>query len=137
MQYQQELTPAQKYYQWIAYWNGEDIDIEEIFHQGVIVRQAPNEKHGINAVREMVEQGRAPFDPIFFTVAVEPIYDTHMLAARWTCQGTYVGGIPGATAEPGKEVLFGGADIWRFSDGLVSDYWVSSDGLWLMEQLTS
>ncbi len=137
MQYQQELTPAQKYYQWIAYWNGEDVDIEEIFHQGVIVRQAPHEKHGINAVREMVEQGRAPFDPIFFTVAVEPIYDTHMLAARWKCQGTYIGGVPGATAEPGKEVLFGGADMWRFSDGLVSDYWVSSDGLWLMEQLTS
>lgn len=133
----QDLTLAQKYYQWIAYWNGEDIDIDEVFHRDVIVRQAPQEKHGIEAVTEMVEQGRAPFDPIFFTVDVEPIHDSHMLAARWKCHGTYIGGLPGTTAEPGKEIVFGGADFWRFSDGLVSDYWVSSDGLWLMEQLNS
>lgn len=130
-----ELNFAQKYYQWIAIWNGEDFDLEEIFHRDVIVRQAPKESHGIEAVREMVEQGRAPFDPIFFTVDVEPIFDDHMLAARWKCQGTYQGGIPNTTAEPGTEIVFGGADVWRFSDGLVSDYWVSSDGLWLMQQL--
>lgn len=137
MVFDRVLTNAQKYYQWIAYWNNEDIDIAEIFHRDVIVRQAPNEKHGIESVIEMVKQGREPFDPIFFTVALEPIDDGVMLAARWKCQGTYVGGIPGASAKPGKEIVFGGADIWRFSDGLVSDYWVSSDGLWLMEQLNS
>lgn len=137
MDFERDLTLAQKYYQWIAYWNGEDIDIDEVFHRDVIVRQAPHEKHGIEAVKEMVVQGRAPFSPIFFTVDVEPIHDSHMLAARWKCHGTYVGGLPETTAEPGKEIVFGGADFWRFSDGLVSDYWVSSDGLWLMEQLNS
>lgn len=132
-----ELTLTQKYYQWIAYWNGEDIDLDEIIHRDVIVRQAPNERHGIESVREMVKQGRAPFDPIFFTVEVEPIYDDHMLAARWKCHGTYNGSLPNTTAEAGKQIVFGGADIWRFSDGLVSDYWVNSDSLWLMEQLNS
>lgn len=132
-----ELTFAQKYYQWIAIWNGEDFELEDIFHPDVIVRQAPHEKHGIEAVREMVEEGRAPFDPLFFTVDVEPVYDDHMLAARWKCHGTYRGGIPGVTAPAGTAVVFGGADMWRFSDGLVSDYWVSSDGLWMMEQLRS
>lgn len=132
-----ELTFAQKYYQWIGIWNGEDFDLEDIFHRDVIVRQAPNEKHGIEAVHQMVEQGRAPFDPIFFTVDVEPVFDDHMLAARWKCHGTYKGGLTNVTAEPGKVIVFGGMDMWRLSDGLVSDYWVSSDGMWLMEQLNS
>lgn len=132
-----ELTFAQKYYQWIGIWNSGGEGLEEIFHRDVIVRQAPNEKHGIEAVREMVEHGRAPFDPVFFTVDVEPVYDDHMLAARWKFHGTYQGGLPGVSAEPGKEIVFGGMDMWRFSDGLVSDYWVSSDGMWLMEQLNS
>lgn len=132
-----EHTFSQKYYQWIGIWNGQDHNLEDIFHRDVIVRQAPNEKHGIEAVQEMVEQGRAPFDPIFFSVEIEPVFDDHMLAARWKCHGTYKGGLPDVSAEPGKEIVFGGTDMWRFSDGLVSDYWVSSDGLWLMEQLNS
>ena len=130
-----ELSKAGLYYRWISAWNGDDIDLSEIFDHNVIVRQMPTEKHGIEAVQEMINQGRAPFDPIRFIVDVEPIFDDHMLAARWTCNGTYVGGLEGATAEPGTHIVFGGVDIWRFSDGKVSDYWVSSDGLWLMEQL--
>jgi predicted ester cyclase len=95
----------------------------------------PKERHGIEAVHEMIERGRAPFDPITFMVDVEPIFDDHMLAARWKCTGVYQGGLPGASAEPGTQVVFGGIDMWRFSNGKVSDYWVSSDVLWLMEQL--
>lgn len=130
-----DSNKALLYYEWIEAWNGKDVDLESIFHPHVIVRQMPHEKAGIDAVREMIEQGRAPFNPVIFTVEVDPIFDDHMLAARWTCHGTYRGGLPGVTAEVGKQIVFGGMDIWRFSDGLVSDYWVSSDGLWLMEQL--
>jgi predicted ester cyclase len=130
-----ERSYAGLYSLWIRAWNGEDIDLEEIFDRDVIVRQMPKEHHGIEAVQEMIEQGRAPFDPVLFRVDVEPIFDDHMLAARWTCGGTYIGGLPNVTARPGKQVVFGGIDIWRFSDGKVTDYWVSSDGLWLMEQL--
>lgn len=130
-----ELSKAGLYYRWISAWNGDDIDLEEIFDHNVIVRQMPKEQHGIEAVREMIARGRAPFDSVRFTVDVEPIFDDHMLAARWMCHGVYTGGLEGATAEPGTQVVFGGVDIWRFSDGKVTDYWVSSDGLWLMEQL--
>lgn len=130
-----ELTKPGLYYRWLEAWNGGDVDLGDIFHRDVIVRQMPKEQHGIEAIHEMIENGRAPFDPLQFIVDVEPIYDDHMLAARWKCHGIYKGGLPGVTAEPGKQIVFGGADIWRFSDGKVSDYWVSSDGLWLMEQL--
>lgn len=130
-----DLNFAGKYYQWIDAWNGEDIDLENIFHPHVILHQMPHEHAGIEAVQNMIAQGRAPFDPVMFTVEVDPIFDDHMLAARWKCHGTYKGGMPDVSAEPGKQIVFGGIDIWRFSDNLVSDYWVSSDGLWLMKQL--
>lgn len=132
-----ERTFPRLYNQWIAIWNGEDFDLEDIFLPEVIVHQSPHEKHGIEAVREMVEQGLAPFDPAFITIEVEPVFDDHMLAARWRFHGTYQGGIPDVSAPPGKAILFGGTDLWRFSDGKVSDYWVSSDSLWLMDQLNS
>ena len=131
------LSYAGLYYLWIEAWNGGDIDLNEIFHDGVIVRQMPKERHGIEAVQDMLKRGRAPFDPVRFTVDVEPVFDDHMLAARWTCQGTYVGGLPDVTARAGKQVVFGGMDMWRFSDGKVSDYWACSDTEWLMEQLNT
>lgn len=132
-----DVSFAGLYRQWIAIWNGEDFDLGEIFQRDVTVHQMPKQRIGIESVQEMIDQGRAAFDPIQFRIDVDPIFDDHMLAARWTCQGTYTGGLAGATAEPGKQVLFGGIDIWRFSEGKVSDYWVSSDDLWLMEQLNS
>src|SRR5690606_4771092 len=85
------------YYQWIEAWNGGDIDLETIFHRGVVVRQMPKEQHGIEAIHEMLKQGRAPFDPLHFTIDVEPVFDDHMLAARWKCHGVYQGGLPGVS----------------------------------------
>ena len=132
-----KMSKPSKYFRWIEAWNGGDVDLTEIFHEQVIVRQMPHERTGIAVVKEMIAKGRAPFNPVTFTVDVDPIYDDHMLAARWKCHGVYSGGLPNVTAEPGKQIVFGGIDIWRFSDDLVADYWVSSDGLWLMEQLNS
>lgn len=120
---------------WIEVWNGKNIDLENIFHTDVVVRQAPHERHGIEAVRNMIEQGRAPFDPIEFQIEVDPILDENRLAARWQCNGAHAGDMPEATIEPGTLIRFGGIDIWRLNEGKVSEYWVSSDGLWLMQQL--
>ena len=50
-------------------------------------------------------------------------------------EGVYAGGIPGASAPAGTPVSFGGSDILRVADGCFAEYWVSSDGLALMEQL--
>jgi predicted ester cyclase len=43
--------------------------------------------------------------------------------------------MPGATAPEGTEVTFGGIDIMRVADGRLAEYWVSSDGISLMQQL--
>jgi SnoaL-like polyketide cyclase len=80
--------------------------------------------------------GRTPFSELTFTVAVGPIVERETVCARWEGRGRYAGGIPGATAEPGTEVAFGGIDILRAApDGRFAEYWVSSDGLALMAQL--
>jgi hypothetical protein len=58
-----------------------------------------------------------------------------MVAAAWTFHGSYQGGIPGATAEPGTRVSFRGQDLFRAEDGRFAEYWVVSDALGLMTAL--
>jgi len=41
--------------------------------------------------------------------------------------------LPGSTAPAGTRVR--GNDIWRAEGGLISEYWLSDDGLDLMQQL--
>ncbi|TDB87397.1 ester cyclase [Actinomadura sp. 7K534] len=58
-----------------------------------------------------------------------------MVAAGWTFHGTYRGGLPGATAEPGTAVSFRGQDIFRARDGRFAEYWVVSDVMGMMTAL--
>lgn len=123
------------YDRWMRMWNGEIGLAEELVAPGCVIHQPPNAFRGPQGVQRMVEMGRAPFAEIAFRIEVEPIIEGQRLAARWTSTGRYAGGVPGATVEPGTEVVFGGIDIWRLEDGKIAEYWVSSDGLWLMAQL--
>lgn len=124
------------YDRWMRMWNGELRFADELVSPDCIVHQPPNDFQGPEGVRQMVEMGRAPFSEITFRIEVEPIIDGDRLAARWTSTGLYAGGMPDVTAEPGTRVLFGGNDIWRVEDGKIVEYWVSSDGLYLMAQLS-
>jgi hypothetical protein len=54
---------------------------------------------------------------------------------RWDANGTYGGGFPGATAEPGTKVRFTGTDTLRVKRGLITDYWLNADTLLLITQL--
>jgi|SRR5687768_12557773 predicted ester cyclase len=129
------VDPRQMYDRWMEMWNGKPELAAELVAPGCVVHQPPNDASGPEGVRAMVEMGRAPFEDITFRIEVEPIVEGDRLAARWSMTGHYRGGLPGATAEPGTEVSFGGIDIWRVEDGKIAEYWVSSDGLHLMAQL--
>ena len=106
-----------------------------VIHQARIDGEDSEAVRGPDALRGLVEQSRAAFSDLTFAVEVGPIVDGDTVAARWTGRGAYRGGIPGATAAPGTEVAFGGTDVLRVRDGRFAEYWVSSDGLSLMEQL--
>lgn len=133
----------QAYERWIGeLWNGDLTVADELVTDDFLIHQAradgqPSEdERGPAALRALVEQGRAPFSEITFSVEAGPIAEGPSLACRWRAIGTYAGGIPGASAEPGTDVSFGGIDLLRAApDGRFAEYWVSSDGLSLMQQL--
>ena len=73
--------------------------------------------------------------PTSSSTAVGPIVAGEFIAARWNARGTYAGDIPGATATAGTTIEFSGNDIMRIANGMITEYWTSSDGLHLMAQL--
>jgi predicted ester cyclase len=116
-------------------WNGEVDLADELMSPDCPIHQPPNTFRGATGLRQMVEMGRAPFDDPLFAIEVEPIVEDNRLAARWTMTGRYRGGIPGTTAPAGTKITFAGIDVWRVEGGKIVEYWVSSDGLWMMAQL--
>lgn len=68
-------------------------------------------------------------------IEVGPIVDSPYISARWKFTGAYKGNMPDAKAETGKIMGFSGMDILQIKDGKIKSYWVSSDGIHLMEQL--
>jgi predicted ester cyclase len=129
------------YDQWMQLWNGDLALAPEIVAANCRIHQAPfgagepQEFRGPDGLVQMVEMGRSPFQDVTFRAVVGPITDGDYVAARWEASGTYAGGIPGATAKPGRQISFHGNDILRLEDGKIAEYWVSSDGAYLMAQL--
>lgn len=127
---------SEMYARWLRMWNGELDLVSELVAPECVIHQPPNDFRGADGILRMIEMGRAPFSEMVFRLEVEPIIEGDRLAARWTSTGRYAGGMPGASVEPGTQVTFGGIDIWRVQDGRLVEYWVSSDGLHLMAQLS-
>lgn len=127
------------YDRWLDIWNGNTGLIDEIVDENCIIHQTGTDMSmaftGSEGIKQMVSMGRMPFYPITFACEVEPIVEGNRLAARWICEGSYRGGIPGATAPAGTTITFGGIDILYIKSGKIKEYWVSSDGLHLMHQL--
>lgn len=123
----------------LGLWHAEDAELDGLAAQiaagDFTLHQNGEERHGRQALTDLVREGRAPFDDVGVTIDVGPAVDGDLVAARWTFTGAYAGGIPGATAEPGTEVAFSGIDLVRLAAGQVAEYWVCSDGFALMAQL--
>jgi predicted ester cyclase len=133
-------SSAELWGQWIELWNG-SIDLAGvIIHPDFEVHRVPMPHvseglGGRDALVEWVKQTRAILDGLRFTVEVGPVVGGEMVAGRWFAEGSYQGGIPGATVPAGTRVGFHGNDIWRAEDGLIREYWLSDDLLDLSQQL--
>ena len=130
------------YSRWLLELWGGRLDVAgEIVTPDFLVHQARSDGRrsdalvGPAAAAELVTAGRSPFSSISFAVVVGPLVDGDLVAARWSASGVYAGGIPGTTAPAGTVVAFDGTDLLRVRDGRFCEYWVSSDGLSLMQQL--
>jgi predicted ester cyclase len=132
----------QMYERWLAMWNGEVELAHKLASSSCRIHRAPfgiedpTTLVGPEGLMEMVNQGRSFFDDIQVELEVGPIAEADLLAARWNFKGLYKGGMPGASAPEGTPVIFAGIDFWRIDeDGMIDEYWVSSDGAYLMAQL--
>jgi hypothetical protein len=131
-----------QYRRWISeLWNGnlnladELVSADFTIHQARSGGERSEDEAGPEAIRSLVKRSRGAFSEIHFSIVVGPIEEDGLVAGRWSAEATYAGGMPGATAKPGTKVTFGGTDILRHANGVFQEYWVSSDGLSLMEQL--
>ncbi|MDC7675574.1 ester cyclase [Asticcacaulis machinosus] len=127
--------------QWLALWNGDLKVASEIVAEDYILHMSPIGGGGLEAfagpegLASWVGMLHAALRPLQFTVQVEPLFDRDMIAGRWVAKGQYVGGFPGARAEPGTIIQFAGADFLRIRDAKIVEYWLSSDVLDLMQPL--
>ncbi|WP_404457205.1 ester cyclase [Oceanobacillus kapialis] len=131
----------QIYELWVKAWNEDVSVLDEITASDCTVHQARTDGKtsdkikGSEALKGIIKDGHAYFDNVKMLVEVGPIVDKSYVSARWKFIGSYKGGMQGAKAEIGEEVSFNGMDMFYVNDGLIKEYWVSSDGISLMEQL--
>jgi predicted ester cyclase len=72
---------------------------------------------------------------VSLAVEVGPVAEGELVAARWIGQGSYKGGMQGASAPAGTPVSFSGLDLLRVEDGRFAEYWVISETEHLLAQL--
>lgn len=131
----------QLYELWIQAWN-EDISIlDQITDPGCRVHQArfdgksSDTLKGVESLGQIISEGSKYFSDIEMSLEVGPIIEGDYLSARWNFRGSYQGGMQEAQIKVGQTISFGGIDIFRIDDGKIKEYWVSSDGVYLMQQL--
>nr|WP_246516696.1 ester cyclase [Salicibibacter cibarius] len=84
-----------------------------------------------------MKDARAFFDDGKMEIEIGSIVDSPYISARWEFIGAYTGGMPDAKAEVGEIMSFNGMDILEIENGKIKSYWVSSNGVYLMEQLVA
>lgn len=125
---------------WIELWSGNLAVADEIIGPSFVGHFPPttsrsNEIHGSRALQKWIQTTLALFTNVQLTLDGDPVVDEHKIATRWLFRGTYRGGLPGATSPVGTQVAFNGIDLLRIANGKIVEYWVSSDGMYLMQQL--
>lgn len=103
-----------------------------VFH---LAGAAGSAHRGPAGVRALLQGARAPFSSLTFRLAVGPVVQGDLLAARWLADGVYDGSLPRSKAPAGTAVSFGGHDFLRFREERFVEYWGGADDAHLMTQL--
>jgi predicted ester cyclase len=126
---------------WLKLWNGDYSQADHLIasdfrmHAAMLDGGDGSALKGPQGLVGWITQTRAAIPDLQFSVQVGPIIEGDRIAVRWSAQGIYQGGFPGAAAPPGTAVAFTGADFLRVKDGRLVEYWVNSDTLLLVTQL--
>ncbi|WP_033337837.1 ester cyclase [Catenuloplanes japonicus] len=126
---------------WLHLWNGElDRAATLVTPEFRVHAAMPDGGDGAavsgpDGLAGWIGQTRAAFSDLTFAVEVGPITEGDKIAVRWTVEGIYSGGFPGAAAEIGTKVAFTGIDLLRTEGDRIAEYWVNSDMHVLLAQL--
>ncbi|PXY31771.1 ester cyclase [Prauserella muralis] len=118
------MTARELYDRWLhELWNGE-LDRLERLAEGVVAGDfvgnwpgRPALVRGPGQLAAVIRQGRELFDELRFEVALGPVGDGDLIAARWAAHGRH----------DGTPVTFHGHDLLRHADGRFTEYWVIAE----------
>lgn len=128
---------------WLALWNGDLAIADALVAEDFLVHAASpsgvgeEEMRGREALKQWISGGlKAVLPDLRFAITVGPIATDDYFAVRWTAQGRYAGGFPGASEEAvGSLVTFTGTDLVRVEGGVLVEYWLNADLLQVLLQL--
>ena len=105
------------YERWLLeLWQGSYDVADEILSADFVGHWPDREVVGREALVELIRETRAMFTSLDFSLAIGPLAQGDLVAARWT----------GVGVTDGKEVPLLGHDILRVADGRFAEYWVAS-----------
>ena len=127
---------------WRQLWNGDLSITDRIIAEDFVAHAAPitgvggDEIHGREALNQWVSGINMLLADLNFEITVGPIATEDYLVLRWTAEGTYGGGFPGASEDAvGSAITFTGTDTLRVIDGMLTEYWANADSLLFFQQL--
>jgi SnoaL-like polyketide cyclase len=127
---------------WRQLWNGDLSITDRIIAEDFVAHAAPitgvggDEIHGREALNQWVSGINMLLADLNFKITVGPIATDDYLVVRWTAEGTYRGGFPGASEDAvGSAITFTGTDTLRVIDGMLTEYWANADSLLFVQQL--
>jgi SnoaL-like polyketide cyclase len=127
---------------WRQLWNGDLSITDRIIAEDFVAHAAPitgvggDEIHGREALNQWVSGINMLLADLNFEITVGPIATDDYLVVRWTAEGTYRGGFPGASEDAvGSAITFTGTDTLRVIDGMLTEYWANADSLLFVQQL--
>jgi steroid delta-isomerase-like uncharacterized protein len=90
---------------------------------------------GIDELRTSFAGFRAVFPDLHITVE-DVVAAGDRVALRWTAKGTHAGELAGI-AGTGRQVRWGGIDVYRLDGGRIAEWWRNDDQAGLLAQLTA
>lgn len=105
------------YRRWLLdLWHGSYDVAEEILAPDFKGHWPDREVEGADALVALIRETRGMFESLEFELALGPLVDGDLVAARWT----------GVGRTPQGELPLLGHDILRVADGRFAEYWVAS-----------
>ncbi|RBY81104.1 nuclear transport factor 2 family protein [Blastococcus sp. TF02-09] len=105
------------YRRWLdELWAGHPGAAEQLVGEDFVGHWPNRDVHGPDELAATIAETRGMFTELTFELAVGPIIDGELVAARWTGRGV----------TPEGNISFFGNDILRVADGRFVEYWTAS-----------